>query len=121
VTPARKPLLVWDGDCGFCRAWIARWQRATGDRVEYAPYQAAASQFPGIPLERFKRSVQLIEPGDRLSQGAEAVFRALAYAPGGGWPLWLYRRLPFFAAASEALYWIVARNRPGKHSRAGSS
>jgi predicted DCC family thiol-disulfide oxidoreductase YuxK len=111
VTASRKPLLVWDGDCGFCRAWIARWQRATGDRVEYATYQAVATQFPTIPLERFRRSVQLIEPGDRLSQGAEAVFRALAYAPGRGLPLRLYRRLPFFAPASEALYWIVARNR----------
>ena len=111
MTPAGKPLLVWDGDCGFCRAWIARWQRATGDSVAYAPYQVAASLFPNVPLERFKRSVHLFEPGDRMSQGAEAVFRTLAYAPGGGWPLWLYRRLPFFAPASEALYWIVARNR----------
>jgi predicted DCC family thiol-disulfide oxidoreductase YuxK len=111
VTTSRKPLMVWDGDCGFCRAWIARWQRITGDRVDYAPYQAAAPLFPTIPIERFKHSVQLIEPGDRLSQGAEAVFRALSYAPGCGWPLALYRRLPFFAPASEALYWIVARNR----------
>jgi predicted DCC family thiol-disulfide oxidoreductase YuxK len=111
VSASRKPLLVWDGKCGFCRAWIARWQRITGDRVDYAAYQAAAPLFPTIPIERFKHSVQLIEPGDRLSQGAEAVFRALAYAPGYGWPLALYRRLPFFAPASEAFYWIVARNR----------
>ena len=111
MTPARKPVLIWDGDCSFCRAWIARWQRATGDRVEYAPYQVAAPLFPTIPIERFKRSVQLIEPGDRLSQGAEAVFRSLAYAPGGAWPLWLYRHIPFFAAVSETFYWIVARNR----------
>jgi predicted DCC family thiol-disulfide oxidoreductase YuxK len=111
VSATRKPLLVWDGNCGFCRAWIARWQRATGDRVDYAPYQVAAPLFPAIPLERFKRSVQLIEPGDRLSQGAEAVFRTLAYAPGRGWPLKLYQRVPFFAPVSEALYWIVASNR----------
>jgi hypothetical protein len=91
--------------------WIARWQRMTGERVDYAPYQIVFSQFPGIPVARFKRSVQLVEAGDRLSQGAEAVFRALAYAPGLGWPLWLYRHLPFFSFASEAFYWIVARNR----------
>jgi hypothetical protein len=32
-----------------------RWQQMTGDRVEYAPYQAAAPLFPTIPLQRFQR------------------------------------------------------------------
>src|SRR5688572_31763878 len=31
-----KPLLAWDGDCGFCRHHVERWKRHTGDRVEYA-------------------------------------------------------------------------------------
>ena len=106
-----KPLMVWDGDCGFCRAWITRWRSITGDRVDYAPYQAVAPLYPTIPVERFRRSVHLIEPGDRLSTGAQAVFRSLAYAPGHAWPLWLYRHLPFFGAVSEAVYWLVARNR----------
>ncbi|HEY6865790.1 MAG TPA: lipase maturation factor family protein, partial [Candidatus Eisenbacteria bacterium] len=105
------PLLVYDGDCGFCRAWIARWRHATGERVEYAPYQEVAPQHPGIPLEAFRRSVQLIEPDGSRCEGAEAVFRALAYAPGGGWPLRLYRGLPGFAAASEACYRAVASHR----------
>jgi hypothetical protein len=29
-----RPLLVWDGDCDFCRRWIERWRRIAGDRVE---------------------------------------------------------------------------------------
>jgi predicted DCC family thiol-disulfide oxidoreductase YuxK len=111
VHPHHKPLLVFDGDCGFCRAWIARWQRTTGDRVDYAPYQEVASRFPEIPESRFAGAVQLVEPGGRWSQGAEAVFRSLAYAPGRGWPLWLYRHLPGFAPASERLYRLVAGNR----------
>ncbi len=110
--PPSKPLLIWDGDCDFCRAWIARWQRVTGDRLDYAPYSEVASQFPEIPRERFERAVQLVEPDGTWSQGAEAVFRSLAHAPGNGWPLWLYRRLPGFAAASEWCYRRVARHRP---------
>ena len=86
-------------------------RRATGDRVDYEPYQDAASRFPEIPLERFKQAVQLIELDGRRSQGAEATFRALAYARGGGWSLWLYRHVPGFATASEWGYRIVARNR----------
>jgi lipase maturation factor 1 len=112
VSVTRKPLLVWDGDCDFCRGWIARWRRITGDRVEYATYQEVATQFPDLPRSRFERAVQLIEPDGEHSEAAEAVFRSLAYAPGSGWPLELYRSVPGFAAVSEWLYRLVADHRP---------
>jgi len=76
------PLLVYDGDCDFCRRWIARWRAITGERVEYAPYQKVAGRFPQIPIEDFKRSVQLILPGGEIFAGAHAVFRTFALAPG---------------------------------------
>jgi len=107
-----RPLLIYDGECGFCRVWIARWRRVTGDRVEYAPYQEVAARFPEIPPERFRRSVQLLEPDGRWSQGAEAVFRSLASVPDRGGMLWLYRCVPGFAPLSEACYRVVAANRP---------
>ena len=28
-----RPLLVYDGDCGFCGYWAPYWQKLTGDRV----------------------------------------------------------------------------------------
>ena len=109
--PVAIPLLIFDGDCGFCRGWIARWRRATGDRVEYAPHQQVAARFPEIPLARFQAAVQLIEPGGRWSQGAEAVFRALSYSSRSDWPLWLYENVPGFSAASEFCYRFVASHR----------
>ncbi len=112
MKPPRNPLLIYDGDCGFCRAWIARWQRATGDEVEYAPYQEVAERFPEIPRERFAEAVHLIEPDGSWTRGAEAVFRSLAHAPGGGAWSWLYRHVPAFAAVSEWAYRQVARHRP---------
>lgn len=109
--PDPKPILVYDGDCKFCRAWAARWRRVAGEHLDYAPYQEAAARFPQIERERFKSSVQLIEPDGRVSQGAEAVYRSLSYSPGqGGW-LWLYQRVPPFAALSEWGYALVARYR----------
>ena len=112
MKPRSKPLLVYDGECGFCRAWIERWRRATGDEVEYAPYQEIGADFPDIPLAEFARSVFLIEPDGSWSRGAEAVYRSLACAPEGGAGLWLYRHVPAFAAASEWAYRIVADHRP---------
>ncbi len=108
-----RPLLIYDGTCGFCREWVARWSRITGDRVDYAPYQEVAPRFPGIPEERFRRAVHLVEPGGRVTSGAEAVFRALAASPGRRFPLWLYDHVPGFAPASEACYALVAGHRDG--------
>jgi len=108
-----RALMVWDGDCGFCRGWIARWRRITGDRVEYAPYQQVAERFPEIPRAEFARAVHLRGVDGTWLRGAEAVFAALALAPrGAGFWLWLYRHVPPFAAASEWTYGLVARHRP---------
>ena len=108
---SRRPLLIYDGDCTFCRDCVLRWQKITGDRVAYAPYQEVADQFPEIPRERFREAVHLVEPGGHWSRGAEAVFRSLAYAPRHGAWLWLYSHAPGFAAVSEWGYRMVAQNR----------
>ena len=57
VLKNRKPLLVYDNACDFCRYWIAQWQHVTGGHVDYAPYQEVAAQFPEIPLSAFENSV----------------------------------------------------------------
>ncbi len=106
-----RPLLVYDGDCSFCRLWIERWKTTTGDQVRYEPFQQVASQFPEIPREEFTRSVQLILPSGEVFSAAHAVFRALAFARGHGWMLWLYRRVPGVALASEGAYGFIARRR----------
>jgi predicted DCC family thiol-disulfide oxidoreductase YuxK len=106
-----KPLLVYDGDCSFCRVWIERWRAITLDRIEYAPFQEVAEQFPNIPRENFARAVQLILPSGEAFSAAQAVFRSLAFVPGFAWMLWLYQHLPGAAAVSESFYRFVARNR----------
>ena len=97
-----KPVLFYDGDCGFCRQWIYRWRFVTGTRVRYKPFPKSKS-----PTE----AVQLNAPDGISYHGAEAVFRTLAYVPGSGGWLGCYRKVPGFAAASEAIYHLVARHR----------
>src|SRR5262245_51525233 len=105
------PTLIYDGDCGICGQWVEYWRRLTGDRVVYRPYQDAASDFPAIPIDEFRRAIQWIEPDGTIHAGAAATFRVLAHAPGkrGWW--WLYRRVPGFAPISEACYAFFARRR----------
>src|SRR5260221_5782478 len=85
-SPPAKPLMIFDGECRFCLFWIRRWQRATGDRVEYLPFQSpeVAGQFPELTRERFERSVQFMEPSGAVYWGAEAAVCPVAGVPGGG-------------------------------------
>ncbi len=112
---ARTPLLIYDGDCGFCSYWARYWQKLTGDRVRYQPYQEVAAQFPAIPLADFQRAVQYLAPDGRRASAAEASFLTLSHAPGKRLWLALYRRLPGFAALSEWTYAFIARHRPAFH------
>jgi predicted DCC family thiol-disulfide oxidoreductase YuxK len=108
---ARLPLLAYDGDCGFCAYWVRYWQRLTGERVRYAPYQAIAANHPDVTQEEFSRAIQLFEPDGAHYSGANAAFRVLARAPGRGLGLWLYRHLPWFAVLAEATYNLTAHHR----------
>jgi len=108
---SEKPILVYDGNCNFCRLWIERWRAFTGDRVQYSPFQEVAAQFPEIPREDFARAVQLILPDGKVSSAAQAVFRTFAFAPGCAWMLWLYQHLPGAATVTELIYGFVARHR----------
>src|SRR6266404_4733706 len=109
--PPPKPLLIWDGECHFCRRWIERWRDMTAGEVDYAPSQEIAEEFPEIPREQFARSVVLIEPDGQTYCGAEAVYRSLRCRSSKRWLAWSYDHLPGFAQVSEFFYRIIARHR----------
>jgi predicted DCC family thiol-disulfide oxidoreductase YuxK len=106
-----QPLLVFDGDCAFCKAWAEYLKRGTGERVLYAPYQEVGSRFPRISPAEFTASVKLILPDGEVRSGAQAVFSAFQEMPGRRWMLELYHRVPGAAAISEAAYRVIARHR----------
>ena len=106
-----RPLVIFDGKCGFCRIWIQYWTELTGSGVEYAPSQEVGARYPQIPPENYGQSVQLVMPdGDAIS-GARAVFTTLTYAPGMAWLLWVYNHVPGFAPFTEAAYRLIASHR----------
>src|SRR6266700_4144300 len=109
--PPPKPLLVWDGDCDFCRLWIERWRRMTMGKVDYTTYQKATDRFPEIPPDEFNRSLVLIQPDGTVVFAAEAVYRSLAYRRSREWLAWSYDHVPGFAAVSETGYGLIARHR----------
>ncbi|MBI3415309.1 MAG: DUF393 domain-containing protein [Verrucomicrobia bacterium] len=113
ASPPARPLMILDGDCGFCGRWIARWKKSTGEQVDYVPFQdsSVAARFPELPRRDFENSVHLLETDGRVSRGAQAVLRSLALAAKFKWLLWLYENFPGFASISEWAYRRVANNR----------
>src|SRR5881296_3550101 len=109
--PPPKPLMIWDGECHFCKRWIERWREITAGEVDYVTYQEAANQFPEIPVEQFKRAVAFIEPDGKIFFAAEAVYRSLRCRSSKKWLARSYDHVPGFAAISEFAYKFIARHR----------
>lgn len=112
-TATDRPLLIFDGNCGFCRYCVEYARDATGEQVNYQPYQIVGKHFPEIGEQRFREAIYLVEEDGRVSHGAGAAFRTLEL--GNHLVRWarLYRRLPLFALLSEWLYRCVAGHREG--------
>lgn len=107
----RRALLLWDGECGFCRrcaAWAEARDRA--GRLRALPYQEAPSPPMTDALRRAcGRAVHLVLPEGRTLAAGRAVLGVLALL---GWERTarLLSRRPFVWMI-EAGYWVVARNR----------
>src|SRR5438874_2461704 len=109
--PPPKPLMIWDGNCHFCRRWVERWREITRDQVDYEISQQIGDRFPEIPREQFERSVIYIETNSDVFIGADAIFRSLRCRSSKKWLAWSYYHVPGFAPLSEGLYKIISCNR----------
>src|SRR4029453_14002069 len=109
--PPPKPLLIWDGECDFCRLWIERWHEITAGKIDYFTYQKPTNACPQIPVYQVKSALAFIEPDGDVSFAAEAVYRSLGYRRSREWLAWSYDHVPGFAAVSETGYGFIARHR----------
>lgn len=105
-------LLIWDGDCGFCRnalGWMLQHDHA--GRIEAVPYQALPSP-PMTPAlyRQAEQAVQVVTPEGQQLSGGRAVLYVLRQV---GWRPALVRlasRWPFVWVV-ELGYRVIARNR----------
>lgn len=107
MTPSS--LLIFDGDCGYCRKWINRWKK-WNSQTQYISYQEYSRSHSDPPLQELKKAVYFIEEG-RTYRAAHAVFRLLRPHPIGRILLWGYESIPPFRWIAESVYAFVARIR----------
>jgi lipase maturation factor 1 len=96
-----KPVLIYDGRCGFCRIWLDYWHQLIGDRIEYLASQDVGDRFPQIPGEAYSQSVQLVRTDGSVASGARAVFESFGRQ----------RLHPWISGPCELGYRVIARHR----------
>jgi predicted DCC family thiol-disulfide oxidoreductase YuxK len=107
-----KPVLVYDGDCEFCRDWVKRAQSLSGSNIEYLPSSEAQKSFPAISPEEFQTAVQFIRKDGSHISGAAAVFELLAsFHPCLKILHNAYHRSRLFQSIAEQIYSFIAENR----------
>ena len=112
--PPDRPVMVWDGKCGFCRYWISVWKKRTNESIEYVTFQDHADRFPDIAVEYFEGAVRLIEPDGTIYNGPDAAYRSMRYykdKPVKLFHRW-YARSRFFKRISDYGYHFVTTHRP---------
>jgi len=57
IPPPERPMMVFDGQCAFCRARIERWHDAVGEQIEFVPWQQVTGKLPQIDEREFKPTV----------------------------------------------------------------
>lgn len=112
TTPAR-PVVLFDGDCAFCRRWVARlerWDRK--HRLELLPQQQRATRrdLPDIPEAALDRALHVVSPEGNVFEGARALAELGRWLPALA-PLRRAYRMPGIGWLSEKAYAWVARRR----------
>ena len=103
--------MVYDGNCGFCKYWIIKWKRLTGDQVNYAPFQKAAAAHSDIPEEYFKQAVRYIDLSGDVGNGPEAVYLSLSHKKKYRFLIRWYHNNKWFQKLSDFGYQWVADHR----------
>lgn len=106
-----RPVLVFDGDCGFCTGSVRLIERVVRPRCETVPWQRADLAALGVTPERARHEALWVTPTGRVYGGAQAVAKLLLSA-GGAWTLaGAFLTLPVVCWAAHAAYRLVADNR----------
>jgi predicted DCC family thiol-disulfide oxidoreductase YuxK len=109
----RPYTVVYDGQCKVCNRLVGllrQWD--TGREIEMVPFQntSVLSRFPWIPPEEYAKAMQLVGPGGRTWQGAQAIEQLLRVLPHGCLFGWVFR-VPLAGRIIDRLYRWFARNR----------
>jgi predicted DCC family thiol-disulfide oxidoreductase YuxK len=106
-----RPVLIYDGDCGFCTTAVRFTERRLRPRCETAPWQFADLDALGITQERAEHEVLWVTPSGTVYGGAQAAAKVLLSSGGAGPVLGALLMLPPLRWAAHGVYRLIANNR----------
>jgi predicted DCC family thiol-disulfide oxidoreductase YuxK len=109
----RTPVVVYDGECGFCRRSVEAIRRRDRRGVfTYVPRQTPGieQRFPQLLEGDFNTGLRLIDTGETVHVGADAMHQIARRLPIYNWFAWLYR-VPLLHGATRWVYARVAAHR----------
>lgn len=109
--PQHKPVMIWDGNCGFCLYWKTYWEEMSNGKISFLKLQQAGNVFPDIDPLVFKKSVCLIEISGEVHTGAAAVFRSFDIFEKHLYLYSTYQNSRLFRKISEGVYRLIADHR----------
>ncbi|CAL9330604.1 hypothetical protein SUDANB43_00060 [Streptomyces sp. enrichment culture] len=105
------PVLVFDGDCGFCTAAVRWIERKVRPHCETVAWQQADLAGLGVARERARHEALWVTPAGTIHGGSGAVAKLLLSA-GGAWTmLGAVLMVPPVSWAARGVYRLVADNR----------
>lgn len=106
-----RATIVFDGECGFCRASVDFANRWVRPRAQFVPWQHADLASLGLTAPQCASAVQWVDRRGVVS-GGRAVARALLKSP-MPWPiLGALAQLPILDVITDRAYVWVADHRP---------
>lgn len=111
--PPGRWLVIYDGECRFCRrraATLARLGRLDAGALRSAHEPGLLDALPGVTLEACMEAMHAITPSGRVFAGPEAIVRLLAGRRAWGVLAWMYFT-PGVRVLCDLAYNWVARHR----------
>jgi predicted DCC family thiol-disulfide oxidoreductase YuxK len=105
-----RPVLLYDGDCGFCTTSARFIERHVPTTAEVVAYQFADLEALGTTAARADRELLWVDE-DRIHGGAQAIAKLLIDARRPWRPLGLLMRVPPFRWLAAGVYHLVTVNR----------
>jgi predicted DCC family thiol-disulfide oxidoreductase YuxK len=105
--------ILYDGNCGLCRASVARLRRMDPEQhVETLDLHdpAVVARFPQVHAEEAMRLMQAVDLGGRVYSGVDAWARIGLTLPGWKLVAWLLL-VPGIHFLAQRVYGWIARNR----------
>jgi predicted DCC family thiol-disulfide oxidoreductase YuxK len=106
-----QSVLVYDGNCGFCRAVVHFARMKIKADLRATAFQVADLESLGVTRQRAAREVLWVAPDGQVSGGAQAVAKLLV-AAGQPWAgIGIAMQVPVLRVGASCAYRFVARNR----------